>query len=122
MMADNAPPIINEEVTKEQVAQTHETGEQEAQVTQAPKKKQVGRMWQQVRKGRGPNKGFKVTKPMHLEYNDLGQPCGKWSRKCSTHVGFCIRKLSILHEWDDIPTGLLKTLWEDTVVSNTYKI
>ena len=29
------------------------------------------------RKGRGPTKSLKVTKPMHLEYNALGQPCDK---------------------------------------------
>ena len=31
-------------------------------------------------KGRGPTKSFKVTEPMQLEYNALGQPCGKWRR------------------------------------------
>ena len=33
------------------------------------------------RKGRGPSKSLKVTEPMHLEYNALGQPCGKWRRQ-----------------------------------------
>ena len=32
-------------------------------------------------KGRGPMKNLKVTEPMHLEYNALGQPCGKWRRE-----------------------------------------
>ena len=33
------------------------------------------------RKVRGPTKSLKVTEPMHLEYNALGQPCGKWRRQ-----------------------------------------
>ena len=44
------------------------------------------------RKGRGPTKSINVTEPMHLEYNALGQPCGKWRRQCEKQIGICIRK------------------------------
>lgn len=69
------------------------------------------------KRGRGPTKGIKVTEPMHLEYNNLGQPCGRWRGKYGTQVGLCMRKLSILHSWSEVPEGLKKALWEDTVVS-----
>ncbi|CAO2813834.1 unnamed protein product [Amaranthus hypochondriacus] len=67
------------------------------------------------RKGRGPTKNLKVTEPMHLEYNALGQPCGKWRRQYGKQVGLCIRKISILHSWNDVSEGLKNSLWVDTM-------
>lgn len=67
------------------------------------------------RKGRGPMKGFKATEPMFLEYDSLGQPCGRWQQKYGTHIGLCVRKLSILWAWNKVLEGLLKTLWDDTM-------
>ncbi|XP_057529019.1 uncharacterized protein LOC130807718 [Amaranthus tricolor] len=67
------------------------------------------------RKGRGPTKNLKVTETMHLEYNALGQPCGKWRRQYGKQVGLCIRKLSILHAWNEVPGGLKNSLWHDIV-------
>ena len=49
------------------------------------------------RKGRGPTKSFKVTEPMHLEYNALGQPCGKRCRQYGKQIDICIHKISILY-------------------------
>ena len=49
------------------------------------------------RKGRGPMKSLKVNEPIHLEYNALGQPCGKWHRQYRKQIGICIRKISILY-------------------------
>ena len=68
-------------------------------------------------RGRGPTKSLRVTEPIHLEYDSKGQPCGKWRGKYGTHVGLCMRKLSILYSWGDVPEGLKKTLWDDTMVS-----
>lgn len=52
---------------------------------------------------------------MHLEYDSSGQPRGKWRGKYGTQIGLCIRKLSILLEWDEVPEGLQNSMWEDTV-------
>ena len=49
------------------------------------------------RNGRGSTTSFKVTEPMHLEYNGLGQPCGKWRRQYAKQIDICIRKISILY-------------------------
>ncbi|XP_010688840.1 uncharacterized protein LOC104902680 [Beta vulgaris subsp. vulgaris] len=66
------------------------------------------------RKGRGPTKGLRVTTPMTLEYDDMGQPCGKWRAKYGQHIGLCMRKLNILTKWKEVPEGMKKALWEDT--------
>ena len=78
--------------------------------------KNVSKRSSEKRKGRGPNKNLKVTEPMYLEYNDLGQPCGRWRKKYG-HIGLCVRKLSILQSWNEVPEGLKTTLWQDTMVS-----
>ena len=61
-IAEDAPPLNNDYDTKD------------ASPTDAP-------TTTKKRKGRGPIKNLKVTEPMHLEYNALGQPCGKWRRQ-----------------------------------------
>ena len=76
-------------------------------LTEGPKK----------RKARGLAKGVHPNEAMRLEYNHLGQPCGKWRAKYGTHLGLCMRKLSIVKNWDEIDRGLKKALWQDTVVS-----
>ncbi|XP_057249752.1 uncharacterized protein LOC130590979 [Beta vulgaris subsp. vulgaris] len=78
-------------------------------VSHVPKKRQA----------RGPTKGIvsNMNDPMHLEYNQFGQPCGKWRMKYGTQVGICMRKLSILAKWSEVSEGLKKALWEDTMVS-----
>ena len=68
------------------------------------------------RKGRGPTKNLKVKEPMYLEYNALGQPCGKWRKEYGKQVGLCVRKISILHAWHEVPEGLKKSFWDDTMV------
>ena len=68
-------------------------------------------------RGRGPTKGINVKEPMYLEYNDMGQPCGKWRGKYGSQIGLCMRKLSILWAWNEVPEGVKQTLWEDTMVS-----
>ena len=55
---------------------------------------------------------------MHLEYNALGQPCGKWRRQYGKQIGLSIRKIFILHAWNEVPEGLKNSLWNDTMVSN----
>ena len=70
------------------------------------------------RKGLGLTKSLKFTKPMHLKYNALGQPCGKWRRQYGKQIGICIRKISILYAWNEVPEGLKYSLWDDTVVIN----
>ena len=55
------------------------------------------------RKGQGPMKNLKVTDPIHLEYNALGQPCGKLRRQYGKQVGQSFRKISILHTWNEVP-------------------
>ena len=72
-----------------------------------------------VLRGRGPTKSLRATEPMYLEYNALGQPCGKWRRKYGTHLGLCVRKLSILHSWNEVPAGVKQSLWDDTRVRNS---
>ncbi|XP_057529500.1 uncharacterized protein LOC130808069 isoform X2 [Amaranthus tricolor] len=67
------------------------------------------------RKGRGPTKSLKVTEPMHLEYNALGQPCGKWRRQYGKQIGICSRKISILYAWNEVPEDLKNSLWDDIV-------
>ena len=98
-MAEDAPPLDNDFETED------------APLVDAP-------TTSKKRKGRGPTKNLKVTEPMHLEYNALGQPCGKWRRQYGKQVGLCIRKISILHAWNEVPEGLKNSLWNDTVVSN----
>ena len=71
-----------------------------------------------VLRGRGPTKSLRATEPMYLEYNALGQPCGRWRRKYGTHLGLCLRKLSILHSWNEVPAGVKQSLWDDTRVRN----
>lgn len=114
LMADQAPPLVHKKVDMSQT-------QQKQIVTQTQQKQVVAQTTKQARKGRGPNKGLKVTEPMCLEYNDQGQPCGKWKSKYATHLGHCLRKISILLEWDEVPKGLIQTLWEDTVVSNAKR-
>ena len=70
------------------------------------------------RKGRGPTKSINVTKPMHLEYNALGQPYSKWCRQYGKQIGICMRKICILYAWNEVPEGLKNSLWDDIVVSN----
>ena len=70
------------------------------------------------RKEQSPTKNLKVIAPIHLEYTASGQPCGKWRRQYGKQVGLCIRKISILHAWNEVPEGLKNSLWNDTVVSN----
>ena len=62
------------------------------------------------RKGRGTTKNLKVTELMHLEYNSLGQPCGKRRRQYGKRVGLCIRKISILYACNEVPEGLKNSL------------
>ncbi|XP_057527500.1 uncharacterized protein LOC130806439 isoform X2 [Amaranthus tricolor] len=71
-------------------------------------------------KGRGPTKNLKVIDPMHLEYNAVDQTCGKWRRQYEKQVGLCIRKISILYAWNEVPEGLKNSLWDDTV--NLFQI
>ena len=55
---------------------------------------------------------------MHLEYNVLGQPCGKWRSQYGKQVDLFIRKIFILYVWNEVPKGLKNSLWNDTVESN----
>ncbi|XP_048496620.1 uncharacterized protein LOC125495855 [Beta vulgaris subsp. vulgaris] len=72
------------------------------------------------RKGRGPTKSLGKHTLMTLEYDHLGQPCGKWRQKYAMQVGICIHKVSILHSRKEVPEGLKKCIWEDTM--NQYNI
>ena len=63
-------------------------------------------------------KSLKVTEPKHLEYNALGQPCGKWRRQNGKQIGVCIRKIFIFYAWNEVLEGLKNSVWDDTVVSN----
>ena len=72
------------------------------------------------RKGRGPTKSLGKHTLMTLEYDHLGQPCGKWRQKYAMQVEICMHKLSILRSWKEVPEGLKKCLWEDTMVNFTY--
>lgn len=112
-IAESAPALLDQEMIVPQERQLIET--QTAQDGKEGKVLKIGG----ERKGRGPNKLFKVTEPMYLEYDAYGQPYGKWRRKYSTYVGICMRKLSILNKWKEVPEGLKKTLWQDTVVRIT---
>ena len=62
------------------------------------------------RKERGPMKSLKVIKPMHLEYNALGQHCGKWRRLYGKQINICVRKISIWYAWNEVPKGLKNSL------------
>ena len=70
------------------------------------------------RKGRGPSKGSKVKEPMHLEYDAIGQPCGKWRHAYGKQIGACVQKLSIVVKWEDVPHSLRSAFWDETVVSD----
>ena len=86
-MAEDAPPLNNDYDTED------------ALLTDAPTTTiSVG---SKKRKGRGPTQNLKVIELMHLEYNVLGQPCGKWHRQYGKHVGLCICKISILYAWNE---------------------
>ncbi|XP_057249763.1 uncharacterized protein LOC130590996 isoform X1 [Beta vulgaris subsp. vulgaris] len=67
------------------------------------------------RKGRGPTKSLGKPTLMTLEYDQLGQPCGKWRQKYAMQIGICMHKLSILHSWKEVPESLKKMIWEDTM-------
>ena len=98
-MVEGAPPLNNDYDTED------------APSTDAPTTTiSVG---SKKRKGRGPTKNL-----MHLEYNALGQPYGKWRRQYGKQVDLCIRKIFILYAWNKVPEGLKNSLWDDTVVSN----
>ena len=100
VMADRAPPIDNHQhVVANEVS------------TSKSVKKRV------KRKGRGPTKGLGAREEMYLEYNEFDNPCGKWRRKYATFTGLCMRKISILLKWEDVPEGLKKTFWDDAMVS-----
>ena len=62
------------------------------------------------RKGRGLTKSLKVTEPIHLEYNALGQPFGKWRRQYRKQIGIRICKISILYAWNEVREGLKNSL------------
>ncbi|XP_057246967.1 uncharacterized protein LOC130589617 [Beta vulgaris subsp. vulgaris] len=67
------------------------------------------------RKGRGPTKSLGKPTLMTLDYDHLGQPCGKWRQKYAMQVGICMHKLFILHSWKEVPETLKKMIWEDTM-------
>lgn len=117
-LAEQAPPLHNNNAETEFVGENiipHGEGEdgREIQTTTAGGKKAPVK-----RKGRGPTRAFKKPDtPMYLEYNDRGQPCGKWRHKYGVQLGICVRKIPILLEWPQITPGLLTTFWDDTRVS-----
>ena len=70
------------------------------------------------RKGRGTTTTFKKPDgPMFLQYNNLGQPIGRWRKNYSTHIGCCARKVNIRLTAKEIPRGLMQTFWDDTKAS-----
>ena len=101
----------------ESVPSTCEIESEEARV-QVPNKKGKGSRG----KGsyRGPLKGLKVKEVMHLEFDDLGRPCGKWRLKYGQQAGICARKLNINWEWPTVQEEFKETMWQDTRVIFFY--
>lgn len=52
---------------------------------------------------------------MHLEFDDLLRPTGKWHFKYGQHIGLCVHKLNINWDWQNVSEGLRQTLWADTM-------
>lgn len=73
-------------------------------------------------KARGPSRGLKPSEPMYLEYDDRGQPCGKWRDAYGKHVGVCMKKCSILLQWDEVEDGLKTAMWQDTMVITLIRL
>ncbi|XP_056683750.1 uncharacterized protein [Spinacia oleracea] len=105
-MADVAPPILENDNAPTTITQG-----------QAQRGNTSGKLKivQKKRKGRGPTKSLIVTCPMHLEYDANGQPCGTWRFKYGTHVGLCLRMISILETWSKVSEGVKDLMWSDTM-------
>ena len=70
------------------------------------------------RKGRRTTTSFsKPDTTMVLQYNDKGQPTGKWCKNYSTNLGICARKVNILLTTMQITRELMQTFWDDTKAS-----
>lgn len=110
-MADVAPPILENDNAPTTITQGQ---------TQRGNTSGKLKIVQKKRKGRGPTKSLRVTCPMHLEYDANGQPCGTWRFKYGTHVGLCLRMISILETWSKVPEGVKDSMWSDTMVSILY--
>ncbi|KNA03285.1 hypothetical protein SOVF_210670, partial [Spinacia oleracea] len=67
------------------------------------------------RRGRGPSKGVQVKEPMFLEYDDLGQPAGKWEHVYGRQLGFYALKINInVKTYRLVPEAVKKTIWDET--------
>lgn len=103
----------------------HDIATSQNQASGNEKSKEVAKKCPQVeieRKGRGPTKSLNVEEPMYLEYDEKGQPCGKWRSKYGEQVGICMRRLNINIEWKEVEEGEKNAMWDDTVVCETFKI
>lgn len=76
------------------------------------------------KKGRGPSRGANFpSEPMFLDFNELGQATGQWTKEFGQHIGHCVTIFDInIRRFADVEQSLKDALWNTTKVCYLYSI